>query len=782
MSLLSAACLRLVCLGIQASRPAGLLSARRISSSALLCRQGPFKNSFDPFPFGAPSSREAADGAPKKQRGPRKKKTKAASSAESKESQEIASSIAAEFSSSGGFASAYNLRPVSPPDFPGFEEALNAENASISFAKFRDVIEDPTESARLNNEHLSRLIYVMCRRGSPNVHQLVDVLVWMESRKIQPTLADFNEVLFCCARESEKVVAGQILDRMIAMGLRPNVATYNAFLTLHFQSSQPAAAFDFYNKMKHEGIEQDEETLRIMIRGCTQNKLYAEAEQYHAVLEESGVPISGKTFSALISLYEAQGKFDQVERCFEQSLQSGEAMNQQLASKMILIYNQQGASEKARRVFEALLQAGVVPDLLTWSVLIQSHLGAGDADAAAAALNQMIEKGLQPDAIMYAGLIEGFCKCGRLDEALQLELNMRAAGLRVIPKITKSLVLAYFAAKEPIEASRCVEQLKADGFKLSAEMFQILFEGFGECFEVNFLKQYWEEMKRTMPKVTADLYQAAITAFLRTQSLAQANTLTHEMVEAGFQPTLQTFTRLVEGQIIRADYLGAGSTLRLLRVSKHSHANVANLIAVHQAQFEKTIPALIAAKSNDRSDSLETAILIYKELLIAKIPMKEETYQSVMAAHIESKNLVDVVRTWSSLEAQGIQPQAKSVSLLIRSVVDLGQEKTATALFSMIEKKQYSMDEETYQTLILLAAKYGRSELIHYTVDLLNRGHRVTPSLFKSVEQRLKDGGYKTLLKNYTELIDEIDPAALDDPIDDDAEEPDALSGTAQPH
>ncbi|KAJ3286863.1 hypothetical protein HK104_008850 [Borealophlyctis nickersoniae] len=669
-------------------------------------------------------------------------------------------------------------------DFPSFEEALRERNALSAMRKFRDICADETARSELALHHFSSLLRCLVNNRVPPVDDMKDVMLSMKQLEIAPDLACYNAMVEAYARLSDIDGARGVLGDMSAAGFAPDMHTYNLFLRLYVRKGELDEALAFFNRMISEGIEPNVASYNTLIAGCADANRPDLAAHYFSEMRDLGFPPNVVTFNHLLLMHIRRGALDKAEEVFSQMGAMGVEPDLFCCTTLMSGFSKAGKVDKALELFTRMRERGLEADVTMYTTVIQMKLKAGDIKGAIASLGDLQAEGKSADGILYLALIDGAIKAGEFDAASELLRKFRQTQFKLPAPAYRSLIQSYAGAGRIKEATGLFDEMKREGVTPGTVIYNAIMRGAAIALDFKTVRKFWMELsakpepgepeKYAQPNATS--YAIILETNIVARDMNRAMDICAEMAKEGYEPETHVFLAMIAGNVESRKFGNAAKCIAWMRKSISSNkADVKNVVKENAAEFQDQIVKLFnqakeAAGDDNPRDSWyirKIAVGLYHELVAADVTPPAQVFASVMEFHRACRDLIGVVKVWTTLQKSHHEPSPESVLSLVTAARDLGQHRTAKAVHDMLRNNtSLTLSPKAWEVYLQMLARFGMdSEIRHGLLDMVNAGIPLKASMWTQVDRRLEDAQMFGAQKRLREFLEENFPEALEEEL-----------------
>jgi len=488
-------------------------------------------------------------------------------------------------------------------------------------------------------------------------------------------VVSFNIMLkFSMAESASKGATEEILRDMRQRGLQPNTATYNSLLGSALALGDFAKAWKTIEQMETSGQAVDAYTLSILFKGYKHERRTMDADNIDKAL-------------ALITKHSV--KVDEV--LVNVALEACIALRDLSRVKYAMqIFHSRGWSLSKDA------------SMHTYGVLIKAHGLSRNINEAWRLWHQVtVEKRIEPSEQLYGLMLDVLVGSDRLEDALALFENMKVTHSRNFDSqgfaVAYAMIIKGFAQrKNCAKALQCYEEMKTCGTKASLVVLNTLIDACSRVGDMDAASKLFRDMLSTDCVPDLITYSTLIKGHCNCNDLDQALQVFRLMEKKGIRPDAIVFNSLLDGcakkqmpslceQVIR-DMEKAGVV-----PSNHS--------------------ASILIKLYGRCKNLDAAFRVVDEFPKQYgFKCNNPVYTCLMSACISNGRLGRAMELRLRMQREGIQPDEKTYSTLLRGTLRAGSvEQCVMLLNAALEQNtgrggfaRALLDEELVKSTLIL--------------------------------------------------------------------------------
>eukprot|EP00842_Homolaphlyctis_polyrhiza_P001297 jgi/Hompol1/2168/HPOL_005875-RA len=575
-------------------------------------------------------------------------------------------------------------------DYGAFLAELDADNRTGAWLKFSDLCLDETQRSFLTHSDLERLLKLLANQSPPKFLAMRSVFRNARQLGLSPSIGMYNILVRAHGRVADLDRVNSTIVEMRSDGIEPTISTYNQVLSVAADSLDMSGIIKLLDQIKSEGMQPDTETYDVMIAAAVSRDDMLLAKQYIAEMEAAGLAMSTRTYAQLFKMYFKQKNIDEVDRLltlFIAQPNSAVRSDASLCASIIKGFCDLDLIQRADDILSWMVENDIQPGHGDLYVLVKAKAMKDDVEGALRILRMIESQNDRPDMTLYHAVVDGCSRTGNIEQAISLRDTLKKRGIKPSINIQRSILSGLIDADRGNEACAMYDELLSEKYDITLPVYNLLFKAAS-------LEQDLDMYRKEFESLIFELTRAGQGQHARTRASANKSKT--------------------------ADHDGAGSD----QDDTHADTEKSADIAVHQ---------IVGASEISKRNML--VIELYKEMASANVIPSEEALCEVMSVHRRLKDLIGVVKVWSTLQKTYPRPSAASVAVLIQSASELGQKRTADAIKRMIEKDKLEMNLDAYEAFAILGARCGMSQLvIHTMVDMVSAGFPLTASLYRRIK------------------------------------------------
>ncbi|WCJ34151.1 Pentatricopeptide repeat (PPR) superfamily protein [Euphorbia peplus] len=403
----------------------------------------------------------------------------------------------------------------------------------------------------------------------------------------------------------------------------------------------PRLAYRFFNWVKlKDGFFHSIDSYNTMLYIVGEAREFEFMDGLVEEMEKEKCEMGVKTWDIVISQY---GKAKMVGKAlflFEKMKKSGCEPDERVYRTMVRCLCNGGKGEIAMEVYKEMVKKEMRLDLRLYKILLNAMAKLGDVDAVNLISDDMVKVVMIPERDVRVCMLKSFCVAGRIREALEL--------------------IREFNGKE---------------IALDYECFETLLRGLCRAGRITDALEIIEIMKRKN-LVDSKVYGIIVNGYLKRKELSKAMEVFESMKKSGYQPTVSTYTELMQNLFDSCQY---------------------------QKGFE-----------------------LYNEMLDRGIEVDSVAIMAAVAGHIRQNRISEAWEAFNTMEHKGIKPTWKSYSIFIKELCKLLKTDETLEVLEKMQASMISIDSTTFKWVIACMEKNGEADNVE-KVKQMQRICRLIP-------------------------------------------------------
>jgi pentatricopeptide repeat protein len=285
-----------------------------------------------------------------------------------------------------------------------------------------------------------------------------------------------------------------------------------------------------------------------------------DVEELYRALQE---PVKIRNHSKLSPdyLHRLHVKFENLSAQMEQSLTKRSAeLSQSLArptleavTELIHLNAKTKRIAEAQQAFDSISLLGLTPDLVAYNHLMHAYAATSNHEKVKELFEIIIQKELRPDLVSFSTFINSLIERKLVDEAFEVYEQMKSKGIKPNQIVFCTLIKGCLKTKQIERAWKTFDHLRSldtpDGITYS-----LMINACAKTAEAEKALDLFQEMATYGITANEATYNGLIRACgSRPDYYSDSFTLMEQMIQEGFEPSLETYHNLFEITSIQAD-------------------------------------------------------------------------------------------------------------------------------------------------------------------------------------------------------------------------------------
>lgn len=698
--------------------------------------------------------------------------------------------------------------PVRPTDsrLDVLLKAIERQNSFLVFNHFTAVVSCEQDRRGLTREHCLAVLDILARSKSSKEKELLHVLSCMRQLGFEsddtPT---YNHLIRFHWMKGHNDQARALLKEMGSKGIAPNTETYTAFL----EGAEGSLAFDrarnglgLIQFLEEQGLKIDTNVYNLTLKLTIKRKDFETFARLREGMIQAGIPDSQETLHILIHRHVKAGDLTKAQEAFDEVEKKGFTYSPRMYASLMSGYAKAGNWERLDELYKDMVSRDVPSDIYIVSIRISAKTKAGQYEEALKIYEESVrEPGLQPDIVLYSDILHCHFHLDQIDR-LMAAFNELSSNALSLPDSVYILILDLLAKKGHLtELHAIFDEYAEFQPKISADVWNTVLKACAKNMQIEAMESYWEKLLASSTVPNAKSFVVTLEALASCHRLHQAVNRCQEMIEAKFEPPAHLFLQILEACVVERKFKDATKVIGWMRQSLTSKTvKLQKFMQKNSGAFQDLMASLGPGKGRvsrieelkdedplshekeapqqqslvfhlEASQKRKMILDLYKELLLAKVVPSLETFLLVMECQKEARDLVGVVKVWTTLKESGAPLTPQILNCLLVSAKELGHARTARALLNMAQTEKVPLDSTSFEHLLTLAASYGLESDIRYTIlDMLNAGYTLTPHLYHQIMNAFSVHKKIEAAKAIRDFVEENFPEAIQDEVIDQEE------------
>lgn len=276
----------------------------------------------------------------------------------------------------------------------------------------RDNTYQRSDISRGNIKVLRKIISIHIKAcfAANDLEDAVQNLQLLSRLDVTPSIPDFVSVISMCARRNDATSAQAIFDQLLSSGLSPNLHAYSALISAYGRTKDSRNAEKVYQTMIDSGIVPDMLCLATLINAYLEGGDWSMAGQVWKSLsvdDRQNTHIVSVMLKGLVLL---AAPMAEVEKVFRQSFPDLRTADSRAWALVIQSACDSGDMGKAEALFEELIAHGQ-PNVYHFSIILKEYLQQRNITRAQEIFAEMRQRNVVPSSVTYGivvkSLVEG---------------------------------------------------------------------------------------------------------------------------------------------------------------------------------------------------------------------------------------------------------------------------------------------------------------------------------------------------------------------------------------
>lgn len=456
----------------------------------------------------------------------------------------------------------------------------------------------------------------------------------MADRQMVVTLRDRLRMLSDHAKRGEWKEARYLMKgiwRRRHLRLPLGRMMWNNMIKAHANANRPLAAESWLEDMLGRVFQPDIASYNSLLKCYGQRGDFLMIEKWMRRMKARGVAPDMYSYGALVQSYVKAKDVQGAEKALDAMTSSGCTVvpsNTFAYNTLMKHYASEGEALNVENLFDRMKASDVVPDATSYLQMIRAHVR--DPEGAAEWLKRMEEKGLEPAATHFYAVMSSHAKLGDLEGTEAWFRVMMDAGFR--PEVVGFNILMSAAA------------------------------GNGDTEGAEGVLVRMEDLELTPDVVTIG---TMLSAFAKVGNATGATSWLIRAEQAGLEPDLNCYNQVIKacGQAGDAD-LAERMARRLLR----------NRLTPDVYTYNMLLNALARGGLADSAEFWVDHMQRAARWRHHDFPLDQVavSYSEVLLAHVNANDLPAAENWLEQMLGEGIEPQARCYTALVKSYTELG--------------------------------------------------------------------------------------------------------------
>eukprot|EP00892_Ulva_mutabilis_P008970 jgi/Ulvmu1/6445/UM003_0075.1 len=323
------------------------------------------------------------------------------------------------------------------------------------------------------------------------------------------------------------------------------------------------------------------------------------------------------------------------------------------------------------------------------------------------------------------------CRAGKPGEAQQMIDDMRARGIDPGVEAYNMLICGHAQAGDIAGASAVLESMALKGLPPNRSSYNTLISCLCRAGEAQQAQHVVSMAERRGIQLDEWAWSAVIQVHIEAKQLPAVRAVMREMRNHGVKLGPVTVCQLLKSCELEASQVAA----------KAAAVAVWKLVLVTQAELSaECYNTMLSIVLRGDPDFVAHAMEAMSEMRTRGLRPRTDTFNTIMQAAIDNADFLQAVTLFQQLEAEGLQPDAKSYTIVMKAFQEAGQLGRAQRAYS-------------------LAAAAGHANIVatNALVDVLVDAQRLQDAsrVVQTLQRRMVQGGgdVKEILPGFGALI-----------------------------
>jgi pentatricopeptide repeat protein len=451
-------------------------------------------------------------------------------------------------------------------------------------------------------------------------------------------VVSYNTLIKACLLGNKVSKARELMEEMRGLGFQPNRVTYNELMN-HITScgGRKDEMWSIVREMKEAGVQPNQVTCSILLKYL--NKQSSEAD---------------------------------VAMTMDLMATMDEQMDEVLLSSVVEACVRIGKPELLSRTLKELPGSDriSIQGAHTFGSLIKAYGHAGDIDGVWRCWKEMRSRHIKPSSITLGCMVEAIVRNGDTDGAYDLIQQIE-------------------------EDKQCRDTI-------NAVIYCSLLKGFARERKLDRVWSVYREMEKKRIEMSIVSYNTVIDACARSGRMDSVTSVLHDMRERSVRPNLITYSTMIKGHCQNGDIQNAFAILdemkretsfkpdeilynSLLDGCAQHGLSEEGLRLLEEMQSEGVAPSnftlSVFVKLMNRARRVDQAFAIVREISQKyKFKPNIHVYNNLLQACVSNRQLPRAMDTLRSMVNEGVHPEGRTYTILVRANLASNHEEQAVAL------------------------------------------------------------------------------------------------------
>jgi len=383
----------------------------------------------------------------------------------------------------------------------------------------------------------------------------------------------------------------------------------------------------------------------------------------------------------------AVGQVDDVLGCFDQIIgQDPASVSETMIHNIVLnAYAKAGDVVGARAWYQRMVNDGVPRNCETLGKMIECSAHAGDATEALAWWEKSLESGVDPDPSHFSLLLQAYVKVGKVSDATKLLLTAQEAGVEPHVDFYLVIIRAYGDANRPDDAAIWFNRIGEDGLKPVAACYKAVIEAFAKTGRQAEALEWYNKMKASngVQASSASLLDAMI-ASIHAGVVSDVSMWRDMLLKSDSQMAVEDYSALISA------LAKAGRSMEV----EHWIHHLKSTHMLEILHFEAAMKGFAA------TNQLMDAMRFFAMLEAEGFQPTTACYNSIIEVHARVGLSDKVDELFNRMASSAVEPDIFTFNSMMKSCAKARMPDKAEMWLSKAEEKGLVPDENSYRTII----------------------------------------------------------------------------------
>jgi pentatricopeptide repeat protein len=523
------------------------------------------------------------------------------------------------------------------------------------------------------------LVGLLARSAEPKFLRFADVVVKYAEKHITMSVALYSALMKVYAYSGLYDKACDLYDQILAEGLVPDQMMYGCLLKFAAMSGRAELSQHLAEKVPHLDVQN----CMSLIRAAHKDRDVGRACAVLKRLKEAGHEPDTAAYNCVLDVCAVAGQ-----------------------------------PAKARDILNEMCKVKSLPDIVSYNTVLKCFAVIGEMQGAKLVLKEMEEAGFPPNDISYNVIINMAVSGGGFQEALDTIEIMTKKGIKADQYTISTLMKTVKKSKSQRDASLVFDLLDRSGIDILSDevLLNTVLEASIRHSQKSRIEAILAAYHSSQIRPAAHTYGMLIRACGHLNSLDKCRDLWHDMVHSrALEPN-----EVVLGCMLNAlvNNSCVEEALTLLREWKSK-------VKPNSVMYSTLLKGFSSLQNGARR-SLE----LVEEMKKDAVPMTASLYNSLIDVQARIGTTDEVSRLRTLMAKDGFEPDAITMSLVVKSYARCGDLKMGFELFDdMASKRGGSGDTAVFNTLLDGSVRHSDFVLADYLIEHLER-YKIAPTCF----------------------------------------------------